>query len=135
MAEAFPQDRRFVGYDFTRRPIEQRTHTHKRHGVRRTGFVSRPAPAKAICRKGFDLITMFDCLHDMGDPRAARRTSVRSCSRRYVDDRGAIAATAWRQRRNPVSRLILQRFDDDLRANLPAQEVGEALGAQAGERS
>ena len=31
------------------------------------------APAKDIADRDFDLVTMFDCLHDMGDPRGCAK--------------------------------------------------------------
>ena len=67
MAEAFPNSA-FVGYDFHGPSIEQANAHAKEHGVAdRVRFET--VPAKAITERGFDLVTMFDCLHDMGDPR------------------------------------------------------------------
>ena len=67
MAEAFPKSS-FIGYDFHAPSIEQANAHAKKHGIAdRVRFET--APAKAIAEKNFDLITTFDCLHDMGDPR------------------------------------------------------------------
>ena len=66
MAKAFPNSQ-FVGYDFHAGSIEDaRAHAHA-HGV---GGNARfeVAVAKEVPDTGFDLVTCFDCLHDMGDP-------------------------------------------------------------------
>ena len=39
------------------------------------------APASAYSGNDYDLVTMFDCLHDMGDPSAQRATSATRSSR------------------------------------------------------
>src|SRR6185503_18290058 len=67
MAKAFPSSS-FIGYDFHAPSIEQAKAHAKAHGLAdRVRFVT--ARAKDIVERDFDLITMFDCLHDMGDPR------------------------------------------------------------------
>src|SRR5580704_16842231 len=72
MAEAFPNSR-FVGYDFHAPSIEQANAHAKSHGLAdRVRFVA--TPAKEIAERDFDLVTMFDCLHDMGDPRGCAAT-------------------------------------------------------------
>ena len=63
MAEAFPKSS-FVGYDFHAPSIEQANAHAQAHGIAdRVRF--KIASAKAIVEKSFDLITMFDCLHDL----------------------------------------------------------------------
>jgi len=57
----------FVGYDFHAPSIERPKRTLWRTASK-IASVSRRKPAKAIVEDHFDLITMFDCLHDMGDP-------------------------------------------------------------------
>src|SRR5580704_10933972 len=72
MAEAFPNSR-FIGYDFHAPSIEQANAHAKSHGLAdRVRFVA--TPAKEIAERDFDLVTMFDCLHDMGDPRGCAAT-------------------------------------------------------------
>ena len=77
---------------------------------------------------------MFDCLHDMGDPVGAAR-HVREIARpgRHVDDRRAAAGDRVEDNLNPVGRAY---YGFSTLLCTPAslsQEVGLALGAQAGE--
>lgn len=133
MAKAFPASS-FVGYDFHAPSIEQANAHAAAHGLgERVRF--EVADAKAIGERGFDLITMFDCLHDMGDPRGCAR-HVRS----LLKDDGAwmivepIAADDPESNiGNPVSRLFYNASTMICVPTSLAQEVGEALGAQAGE--
>jgi hypothetical protein len=76
MAEAFPRSE-FVGFDYHEGSIE-----HAREAAEKAGVADRVsfevAPAKQYPGDGYDLVAMFDCLHDMGDPvgAAADRKSV-----------------------------------------------------------
>jgi Methyltransferase domain len=71
MANAFPASS-FVGYDFHAPSIEQANAHAKAHGFAdRVRFVT--GRAKDIAERDFDLVTMFDCLHDMGDPRGCAK--------------------------------------------------------------
>jgi hypothetical protein len=133
MARAFPNSR-FVGYDFHAPSIEQANAHAAAHGLSdRVRFEA--VAAKEIDERGFDLITMFDCLHDMGDPRGCAR-HVHS----LLKDDGAwmivepIAADDPASNvASPVSRLFYNASTMICVPTSLAQEVGEALGAQAGE--
>jgi SAM-dependent methyltransferase len=133
MAKAFPSSS-FVGYDFHAPSIEQANAHAKAHGLsERVRFVT--APAKDIAERDFDLVTMFDCLHDMGDPRGCARHI-----RKLLKPAGTwmivepIAADhAAENVGNPVSRLYYNASTMICVPTSLAQEVGEALGAQAGE--
>ncbi|HEV2652937.1 MAG TPA: class I SAM-dependent methyltransferase, partial [Rhizomicrobium sp.] len=71
MAEAYPNST-FVGFDFHEPSIvEARAHAKAHKAGKNVRFET--ATAKDIKERDFDLITMFDCLHDMGDPRGAAR--------------------------------------------------------------
>jgi len=133
MAQAYPSSR-FYGYDFHAPSINTATDKAAAAGVAENAhFVT--SSAKEITEKDFDLICMFDALHDMGDPIGAAR-HLRECLR-------------------PEGTLMLVEplAEDDLVRNLHllgqvfysastlictpasrAQEVGLALGAQAGEQ-
>ena len=134
MAEAFPNSS-FVGYDFHAPSIEQANAHAKTHGLgERVRFET--APAKEIAGRDFDLVTMFDCLHDMGDPRGcAAHMREHAEARRRLDDR-----RADRRRHpgdnvaSPVSRLYYNASTMICVPTSLAQEVGEGLGAQAGEK-
>jgi 2-polyprenyl-3-methyl-5-hydroxy-6-metoxy-1,4-benzoquinol methylase len=133
MAKAFPNSQ-FIGYDFHTPSIEQANAHAAEHGL--SGRVRFEAvAAKEIGERDFDLITMFDCLHDMGDPRGCAR-HVRSLLKQDGawmivepiagdDPAGNVA--------NPVSRLYYNASTMICVPTSLAQEVGEALGAQAGE--
>src|SRR5689334_24045836 len=69
LAEAYPAST-FAGFDSHAASIERATELAKRAGVDdRVRF--EVAPADAFGGGPFDLICLFDCLHDMGDPVAA----------------------------------------------------------------
>ncbi|PAX08233.1 class I SAM-dependent methyltransferase [Sphingomonas lenta] len=134
MAEAFPNSA-FVGYDFHAPSIEQANAHAAEHGLAdRVRFET--APAKEIADGGFDLITMFDCLHDMGDPEgcaAHMRTLLKDDGAWMIvepiaadDPAGALDS--------PVTRLYYNASTMICVPTSLSQEVGAALGAQAGER-
>ena len=71
MAKAFP-DSEFAGFDYHAESIEAARARAKAAGVAdRVRF--EVAPASEFTGT-YDLVTMFDCLHDMGDPVGARAT-------------------------------------------------------------
>ena len=83
----------------------------------------------------FDLITMFDALHDMGDPVGAaahaRRTLKPDGTLMLVEP---MAGDSLADNLNPVGRIY---YACSTSLCVPAslnQEVGSALGAQAGEK-
>jgi SAM-dependent methyltransferase len=132
MAAAFPESR-FVGFDFHEPSIEEARRHAQTHGMGdRVRFEAQTA--KDITDGDFDLVTCFDCLHDMGDPRG--------CSthmRRILKSDGTwmivepIAGDRPEQNMNPVGRLY---YNASTMLCVPTsldQEVGEGLGAQAGE--
>ena len=133
MAQAFP-DSRFVGYDFHAPSIEQANAHARAHGLAgRVRFET--APAKAIDERDFDLITMFDCLHDMGDPRgcAAHMRTLLKPDGAWMLVEPLAADRPGDNLANPVSRLYYNASTMICVPTSLAQEVGEALGAQAGE--
>src|SRR5262249_23336210 len=71
MAEAFPNSS-FVGSDYPDGSIAPARQRAAEAGVAdRARFET--APAASYSGTGYDLVTMFDCLHDMGDPAGAAR--------------------------------------------------------------
>jgi 2-polyprenyl-3-methyl-5-hydroxy-6-metoxy-1,4-benzoquinol methylase len=132
MAEAYPQSS-FVGYDFHEPSIDEARRHAGDHGLGdRVRF--EVATAKDIAEQGFDLITMYDCLHDMGDPRGCaghmRRILAPGGSWMIVEP---IAGDAPAQNMNPVGRLYYNASTMICVPTSLDQEVGEGLGAQAGE--
>src|SRR5580704_15743602 len=69
MAQAYPKSR-FFGFDYHLESIEAARKAAEKAGVAdRVSF--EVAPAKAYPGNGYDLVTCFDCVHDMGDPVGA----------------------------------------------------------------
>lgn len=132
MAEAFP-DSRFTGFDFHEPSIAEARRHAAAHGLSdRVEFVT--APAKAIEADGFDLVTMFDCLHDMGDPRgcaAAMHRMLKPDGRWMLVE--PIAGDRPADNMTPVGRLYYNASTMICVPTSLDQEVGEGLGAQAGE--
>jgi SAM-dependent methyltransferase len=132
MAQAFPNST-FVGSDYHDGSIETARRRAQEAGV--AGRVSfDTAPAAAYGGTGYDLVTMFDCLHDMGDPAGAAR-HVRGTLK--PDGTWMIvephAGDRVEENLNPVGRAY---YGFSTLLCTPAslsQEVGLALGAQAGE--
>jgi 2-polyprenyl-3-methyl-5-hydroxy-6-metoxy-1,4-benzoquinol methylase len=133
MAKAFPASS-FVGYDFHAPSIEQANAHAKAHGLAdRVRFVT--ARAKDIVERDFDLVTMFDCLHDMGDPRGCAKHihGLLKPGGSWMIVEPIAADDPAENVGNPVSRLYYNASTMICVPTSLAQEVGEALGAQAGE--
>jgi 2-polyprenyl-3-methyl-5-hydroxy-6-metoxy-1,4-benzoquinol methylase len=133
MAQAFPKSR-FIGYDFHAPSIEQANAHAKAHGVAdRVRFEN--AAAKAIAERDFDLATMYDCLHDMGDPRGSAKhvRSILKPDAPWMIVEPIAGDSPADNIGNPVSRLSYNASTMICVPTSMAQEVGEALGAQAGE--
>ena len=131
MAEAYPNSS-FVGTDYHAGSIEAARQRAEKAGVgSRTRFeVER---AKDL-RGTYDLICLFDCLHDMGDPQGVCRHL-----REQLDPEGTLlivepfAGDSVADNLNPVGRVYYGASTLLCTPNSLAQEVGTALGAQAGE--
>ena len=133
MAQAFPNSS-FTGYDFHAPSIEQANAHAVSHGLGdRVRFEA--TTAKDIPDGEFDLITMFDCLHDMGDPRgcAAHLRTMLKDSGTWMIVEPIAADNPADALENPVTRLYYNASTMVCVPTSLAQEVGEALGAQAGE--
>lgn len=133
MAKAFPNSQ-FIGYDFHAPSIEQANSHAEAHGLGgRVRFET--APAKEIAEKEFDLVTMFDCLHDMGDPRGCAK-HIRELMKEdgtWMIVEPIAGNTPGENIGSPVSRLYYNASTMICVPTSLAQEVGEALGAQAGQ--
>jgi SAM-dependent methyltransferase len=132
MAGAYPRSE-FVGFDYHAASIE-----HAREAAAQAGLGDRVrfevAPAKEYPGGGYDLVCMFDCLHDMGDPVGASAHVLRTLA---PDGTWLIvepfAGDRLEDNLNPVGRIY---YGASTLVCTPAsrdQEVGLALGAQAGE--
>jgi ubiquinone/menaquinone biosynthesis C-methylase UbiE len=132
MAQAFPNSQ-FIGFDFHEPSIVDARKHAKSHGVSdRVRF--EIAKAKDIAEKDFDLVTMYDCLHDMGDPRgcAAHVRKILKADGTWMIVE-PIAGDKPEQNMNPVGRLYYNASTMICVPTSLDQEVGEGLGAQAGQ--
>ena len=132
MAQAYPESR-FTGYDFHEPSIEDARRHAQDHGLSdRVRF--EVAAAKDIAEQDFDFITMYDCLHDMGDPKGCaahmRRILAPGGSWMIVEP---IAGDRPQDNLNPVGRLYYNASTMICVPTSLDQEVGEGLGAQAGQ--
>ncbi|HET7172653.1 MAG TPA: class I SAM-dependent methyltransferase [Nocardioidaceae bacterium] len=132
MAQAFPGST-FTGYDYHDASIETARQRAQAAGVDdRVSF--QATPAAKYGGSGYDLVTMFDCLHDMGDPVGAAR-HVRSTL--AADGTWMIvepnAGDRTEDNLNPVGRAYYAFSTLLCTPASLSQEVGLALGAQAGE--
>jgi len=132
LAQAFPRTT-VAGSDYHGASIELARKRAAEAGVGdRVGF--EVATAQAFAGTGYDLVTMFDCLHDMGDPVGAARR-VREAL--VPDGTWLLVEPAAGERVedtfNPVGRLYYAGSTFLCVPNALSQEGGQALGAQAGE--
>jgi SAM-dependent methyltransferase len=132
LAQAFPAST-FVGFDYHSASIEQARKAAAEAGVSdRVTF--EVASALDFPGTGYDLVAHFDCLHDLGDPVGAARR-VRSAlaadgtwliTEPYAGDSVDANAT-------PVGQIFYAASTLICTPNSLSQDVGLALGAQAGE--
>lgn len=132
MAQAFPRST-FVGSDYHRESIELARKAAADAGVAdRATF--EVATANDFTGDGYELVTIFDALHDMGDPVGAARHVLETLApdgtwmivEPYANDR-------LEDNLNPVGRTFYSASSMICTPASRAQEVGLALGAQAGE--
>jgi SAM-dependent methyltransferase len=134
MARAFPKSR-FYGFDYHSGSIE-----HARHLAGRDGLLDQitfeVASAKSYpANGGYDLVAFFDCLHDMGDPVGAAKHVLSTLKpdgtwmivEPFAHDRS-------NENHNPIGRVFYSASTMVCTPASLAQEVGAALGAQAGEQ-
>ena len=132
LGQAYPESS-FVGSDYHERSIELARKRAADAGVSdRVQF--EVASAAGFSGSGYDLITTFDCLHDMGDPLSAAKHI-----RQALADDGTwmvvepAAADDVPGNLNPVGRIYYNFSAQLCIPNALSQPGGYALGAQAGE--
>jgi SAM-dependent methyltransferase len=132
MARAFPQSH-FRGFDYHDTSIAQARQRAVEAGVGdRVTF--EVGTAKTFPGTDYDLVTFFDCLHDLGDPAGAAR-HVRTTL--GPDGTWMIvephASDRLEDNLNPIGRIFYSASTMFCTPASLSQEVGAALGAQAGE--
>jgi SAM-dependent methyltransferase len=132
MAEAYPESE-FFGFDYHDASIERAREAAEAAGVAdRVRF--DVASAKDFGGEGYDLVTFFDCLHDMGDPvGAAAHTLTTLAEDGTMMVVEPFAGDGVADNLNPVGRLYYGASTMICTPASLSQEVGLALGAQAGE--
>jgi SAM-dependent methyltransferase len=132
MAQSFPNSR-FFGFDYHQPSIERARAVAEDEGVaERTHFAV--ASAKDIPGEGYDLVCIFDALHDMGDPVGAAgkiRSILKPDGTWLLVEPFAHDDVA--DNLNPVGRIFYSASTMICTPASMSQEVGLALGAQAGE--
>jgi SAM-dependent methyltransferase len=132
MAKAYPASQ-FVGFDYHADSIARANEAALQAGVAdRCRF--EVATAKDYPGTGYDFVAVFDALHDMGDPVGASRHVLSTLAgdgswmivEPYAGDR-------VEENLNPVGRAYYAGSTLICTPCSLAQEVGLALGAQAGE--
>ena len=131
MAKAFPKSH-FIGYDFHPGSVAQAKVHAQQHGVTaNTHF--EVAMASDFPARDLDLVTFFDCLHDMGDPVGAAKhvhQALKPDGTWMVVE--PIAGDKLEDNFNPVGRLYYAASTMVCVPTSLDQPVGAALGAQAG---
>jgi SAM-dependent methyltransferase len=132
MAKAFPKSQ-FFGFDYHPASIKWAQKAAQDAGVA-DRITFEVASAKDFPGKDYDLVTFFDCLHDMGDPVGAsahvHSTLAPSGSWMIVEP---FANDKVEDNLNPVGRVYYSASTMICTPASRSQEVGLALGAQAGE--
>jgi SAM-dependent methyltransferase len=131
LAKAYPKSH-FTGFDYHGPSIEAARKAAEKAGVSdRVTF--QQASAKDFPGQDYDLVAFFDCLHDMGDPVGASTHVLRSLAK---DGTWMIvepfAGDRVEDNLNPVGRVYYSASTLICTPASRSQEVGLALGAQAG---
>ncbi len=132
IAQAFPNSR-FVGSDYHDGSIDTARRRAQEAGVADRVSFER-APAASYSGTDYDLVTMFDCLHDMGDPVGAARhvhSTLRPDGSWMIVEPNA--GDRVEDNLNPVGRAYYAFSTLLCTPASLSQDVGLALGAQAGE--
>lgn len=133
MAKAFPNST-FHGFDFHGPSIDHARERARSAGVARNTIFEVTA-AKEFPGEAYDLVAIFDALHDMGDPVGACRHIVQSLGPdgtfMLVEP---LAGDSLEENLHPLGQIYYSFSTTVCVPNSISQEVGLALGAQAGEK-
>jgi 2-polyprenyl-3-methyl-5-hydroxy-6-metoxy-1,4-benzoquinol methylase len=133
MAQSYPKSQ-FVAFDYHDKSIETAKQRARDAGVaERVRF--EIAKAKDFPGKDYDFVTFFDCLHDMGDPVGAashvHSTLKKDGTWMIVEP---FAGDTLEENLHPIGRAFYGASTLLCTPSSLSQEVGLALGAQAGEK-
>ena len=132
MAEAFPNSE-FFGFDFHEPSIIAAQKQAQEKGLKNVTF--EVTTAKSYPGNNYDLVAFFDCLHDMGDPVGAithvKETLKPDGTLMLVEP---FAHDQLADNLNTFSRFMYGFSTTFCTPSSLSQEVGLALGGQAGEK-
>jgi 2-polyprenyl-3-methyl-5-hydroxy-6-metoxy-1,4-benzoquinol methylase len=132
MAKSYPKST-FFAFDYHDKSIETARQRAKDAGVGdRIEF--KTAKAKEYPGKNYDFVTFFDCLHDMGDPVGAAahvRSTIKKDGTWMIVE--PAAGDKLEDNMHPIGRAFYGASTLLCTPASLSQEVGLALGAQAGE--
>lgn len=133
MAQAYPESS-FVGFDYHAPSID-----HARNAAKDAGLSDRVsfevARAQDFPGSDYDLVAVFDALHDMGDPVGAAahvRKSLKGDGTWLIVE--PFANDRLEDNLNPIGRIYYSASTFICTPASRSQEVGACLGAQAGEQ-
>jgi len=139
MAKTYPNST-FTGFDFHKESIEKAKESAKKEKINNVKF--EVSSASEFPGSGYDFVTFFDCLHDMGDPEGAL-THTRNVIKK--DDGGddssnngtcmIVEPFAQNELENNVNPVASTFYAASTLICVPNSLAfnGPALGAQAGE--
>ncbi|MGZ5195761.1 MAG: class I SAM-dependent methyltransferase [Ramlibacter sp.] len=133
LAQAYPNST-FIGFDYHAPSIDRAATRAQEAGLGEDRVRFEVARAKDFPGSDYDLVAVFDCLHDMGDPVGASAHVLRSLKpggtwmivEPFANDR-------LEDNLNPVGRVFYSASTFICTPASRSQEVGLCLGAQAGE--
>jgi SAM-dependent methyltransferase len=131
MAKAYPNSK-VIGFDYHKPSIERAREQAEKEGLKNIAF--EVAGATDYPGDDYDLITFFDCFHDMGNPAGAAKHVLQTLEKKdgiwmLVEP---FANDKLEDNLNPIGRAF---YSGSTMICVPASlnENGPALGAQAGE--
>ena len=131
MAKAYPNSQ-IIGFDYHRPSIERARKEAEKEGLKNITF--EVAGSTDYPSDDYDLVTFFDCFHDMGNPSAAAKHVLQTLKKKegtwmLVEP---FANDKVEDNLNPIGRVF---YSASTMICVPASlnENGPALGAQAGE--
>ena len=143
MAKTYPNST-FIGFDFHKESIERAKESAKKEKLDNVKF--EISSASEFPGSDYDLVTFFDCLHDMGDPEGAlihtrnviKKNGGRSGSDSSISNNGAcmiVEPFAQNELENNVNPVASTFYAASTLICVPNSLAfnGPALGAQAGE--
>jgi SAM-dependent methyltransferase len=141
MAKTYPNST-FTGFDFHKESIEKAKESAKKENITNVRF--EVSSASEFPGSGYDFVTFFDCLHDMGDPAGALTHTRNVIKKRGDDGVGDSSSSGTCLIVEPFAQNELENNVNPVASTFYAASTlicvpnslafnGPALGAQAGE--